>query len=78
VLQKTLAAEEHLIIDNRYVIAFSDTVQYKLVKASASMRVSLMSGEGLVNRFTGPGDVYYQTRGRPGAGFFSRILDAVF
>jgi uncharacterized protein (TIGR00266 family) len=61
---QTLAPEERLIVDNRYVIAFSTSVQFELVKVTDSIGHSLLSGEGLVNRYTGPGTVYYQTRAR--------------
>jgi uncharacterized protein (AIM24 family) len=33
-----------------------------LVKATAGLKDSVLSGEGLVNRYTGPGEVIYQTR----------------
>lgn len=78
VVHRYLEAEETLYVDNRFMIAFSDTVTYKLVKATESLSDSLMSGEGLVNRYTGPGNIYYQTRGKPTGGFLSVILDAAF
>ncbi|MCM2371440.1 TIGR00266 family protein [Aporhodopirellula aestuarii] len=78
VVHRELAADETIFVDNRFMVAFSDTVTYKLVKATESVRDSLMSGEGLVNRYTGPGHVYYQTRGRPSGGFLSVLLDAFF
>ncbi|QDT70665.1 hypothetical protein MalM25_36200 [Planctomycetes bacterium MalM25] len=68
VLRRELAEGERFVIDNKYVVAFSDTVEYQLVKATESLRDSFFSGEGLVNRYTGPGTVYYQTRCRPMAG----------
>ncbi len=73
-----LAAGERLFVDNRFVVAFSDTVEFQLVKATDSLKDSLFSGEGLVNRYTGPGHVYYQTRGKPGVGFLSRLFEAAF
>lgn len=69
---------EKFFVDNRFVVAFSDTVDYQLVKATESVKDSLLSGEGLVNRYTGPGDVYYQTRGKPSAGVLTRVFDAAF
>lgn len=77
VVERELAAEENLYVDNRFVIAFSDTVRYQLVKASGSVKDSLMSGEGLINRYTGPGRVYYQTRGKPGFGLLGHLVDAI-
>lgn len=74
VVSRTLDAEERLIIDNRYVIAFSTTVKYELVKVTDSIGHSLLSGEGLVNRYTGPGTVFYQTRPKPRNGGLLRDL----
>lgn len=78
VVSRTLAAEERLIIDNRYVIAFSTTVTFELVKVTDSLGHSLFSGEGLVNRYTGPGTVFYQTRPKPRDGNLLRDLAATF
>lgn len=76
VVHQELQADETLLVDNRYMVAFSDTVAYQLIKATESLKDSLMSGEGLVNRYTGPGHVYYQTRGKPTGGFLSTLIDA--
>ncbi|MCA9133715.1 MAG: TIGR00266 family protein [Planctomycetales bacterium] len=78
IVQRTLAADEKFFVDNRFVIAFSESIQYQLVKATRSVKDSLLSGEGLVNRYTGPGTLFYQTRGRPATGMFTRVLDAAF
>ncbi|MCA9190329.1 MAG: TIGR00266 family protein [Planctomycetales bacterium] len=69
---------EKVFIDNRYVVAFSHAVKYELVKATTSVKDSVFSGEGLVNRYTGPGKVYYQTRGKPSAGLLTALADAAF
>jgi len=76
VVHRQLDAEESFFVDNRFMVAFSDTVTYKLVKATESVKDSLLSGEGLVNRYTGPGHLYYQTRGKPTGGILSAIVDA--
>lgn len=68
VIRRDLAEGERFVVDNKYVVAFTDTVEYQLVKATDSLRDSFFSGEGLVNRYTGPGSVYYQTRSRPSMG----------
>ncbi|TWU00408.1 hypothetical protein Pla108_13590 [Botrimarina colliarenosi] len=68
IVRRELAEGERFVVDNKYVVAFSDTVEYQLVKATDSLRDSVFSGEGLVNRYTGPGTVYYQTRSRPSMG----------
>lgn len=77
IIERTLAEGEQFLLDNRYVVAFSETVSYQLVKASQSFRDSLMSGEGLINRFTGPGRLYYQTRPKPTVGFLQYLFNAV-
>ena len=77
IVERTLAEGEQFLIDNRYVVAFSETVTFQLVKASRSLRDSLMSGEGLVNRYTGPGRLYYQTRVKPSVGFLGYLLNAL-
>lgn len=77
IIERTLAADEHFLIDNRYVVAFSESVTYQLVKSSDRLRDSLMSGEGFINRFKGPGRLLYQTRVKPAAGFFGQLLNAV-
>lgn len=68
VIEQPLAEEEQFVVDNRYVIAFRDTVSFELVKATEDFASSIMSGEGFVNRYRGPGEVYYQTRAKQRAG----------
>ncbi len=75
IVHQELSAGENFVVDNRFVIAFSDTVTFQLVKASKDVVGSYFSGGGLVNRYTGPGVVIYQTRGRPTSGMFSRLFD---
>jgi uncharacterized protein (TIGR00266 family) len=75
-LRKDLAEGEQFVIDNRYVVAFSTTVTFQLVKASKRLADSLMSGEALVNKFTGPGRIYYQTRVKPSPSFLGYLLNA--
>ena len=76
VVDKQLEEGEVFFVDNRFVVAFSDSVKYQLVKATDSVKDSLMSGEGLVNRYTGPGRLIYQTRGKPGVGFIGHLINA--
>jgi uncharacterized protein (TIGR00266 family) len=73
-----LGPDEMVIIDNRFVVAFSDSVKYRLIKATQSIKDSLMSGEGLVNQYRGPGDVYFQTRGKPSGGLLTTLFQAAF
>ncbi len=78
IVEHELIDEENFFVDNKFVVAFSDTVSYQLVKATESVKDSLFSGEGLINKFTGPGKVFYQSRGRPSEAWWARILGASF
>lgn len=75
IIKRTLAEGERLIVDNEYVLVFADTIRYELVTASAGIKDSLMSGEGLVNRYTGPGELYIQTRSRQRGSVMGSILN---
>jgi len=68
----TLAPGETRIIDNSHMVAWSANANYKIEKASKGWVSSFTSGEGLVCRFQGPGDVYIQTRNSPGFGSWVR------
>jgi uncharacterized protein (TIGR00266 family) len=57
----TLKPGQTLIVDNFHLVAFSDTCNYKVTK-SGGLKETLLGGEGLVTRITGPGDVYIQTK----------------
>jgi uncharacterized protein (TIGR00266 family) len=52
---------ESLIVDNFHLVAFSETCTYK-VEAFGGLKETLLSGEGLVTRISGPGDVLLQTK----------------
>ncbi len=73
-IQRDLAAGERYVLDNRYIVAFDRDMQYETVKVAGSLRHSFMSGEGFVNRFTGPGMLLYQTRARPSQGFLRGLF----
>lgn len=57
----TLAPGETMTLDTGHVVAFDDSVQYRVRKAG-SWKSTLLGGEGLVTDFTGPGRVWLQTR----------------
>jgi uncharacterized protein (TIGR00266 family) len=76
VVEQTLAEGERFVLDNRYIVAFASTLTYETVKITDSVRHSIFSGEGLVNRFTGPGSLLYQTRARPKRGFLVGLFNA--
>lgn len=62
VFQKTLAAGELYRVDTGHIVAFEESVTYKLKKASKGLFSTLASGEGLVGEYTGPGKIWVQTR----------------
>jgi len=57
----TLKPGQTMIVDNFHLVAFSDTCSYKVTKFGG-LKETLLGGEGLVTRITGPGDVYIQTK----------------
>ena len=57
----TLKPGQTLIVDNFHLVAFSDTCSYKVTKFGG-LKETLLGGEGLITRITGPGEVYIQTK----------------
>jgi len=62
VFEKTLAPGEVHIVDTNHIVAFEETIQYKVKKAAKGIFSTLASGEGLVCEYTGPGKMWVQTR----------------
>jgi uncharacterized protein (TIGR00266 family) len=58
------------IVDSGHIVAFSDTLDFRIRKAARSWLGSMKSGEGIVAEFTGPGVVYVQTRSPRAFGSF--------
>lgn len=60
---KTLRPGERYVVDTGHLVAWEGHMQYSLRKASqAGLFRSMMSGEGMVAEFTGPGEILIQTR----------------
>jgi uncharacterized protein (TIGR00266 family) len=59
---------EEIIIDNGHLVAWPDGMFYRIEKASSGWFSSFTSGEMLVCRFQGPGQVLIQTRNPSGFG----------
>lgn len=79
IARRELAEGERVLLDNRFVVAFRDTVTFELVTLTKELGTAALSGEGLVNRYTGPGTVVYQTRGaQRGGGLLSLIAQTIF
>ena len=60
--RKRLAAGERYVVDTGHLVAWEGTTQYTLRKAAAGFFRSMVSGEGVVAEFTGPGEILIQTR----------------
>src|SRR5258705_10643157 len=60
--RKRLQPGERYVVDTGHLVAWEGTTQYTLRKAAACLFRSMMSGEGIVAEFTGPGELLIQTR----------------
>jgi uncharacterized protein (TIGR00266 family) len=60
--RKRLQAGERYVVDTGHLVAWEGTTQYTLRKAAAGFFRSMMSGEGIVAEFSGPGELLIQTR----------------
>lgn len=60
--RKRLQPGERYVVDTGHLVAWEGTTQYTLRKAAAGFFRSMMSGEGIVAEFTGPGELLIQTR----------------
>ncbi|MDT7807855.1 MAG: hypothetical protein QOJ70_1668 [Acidobacteriota bacterium] len=60
--RKRLSAGERYVVDTGHLVAWEGTTQYTLRKAAAGFFRSMVSGEGVVAEFTGPGELLIQTR----------------
>ena len=49
------------VVDTGHIVAFEDTLNFKVTKAADGWISSLLSGEGLVCKFEGKGKLYCQT-----------------
>lgn len=58
----SLAAGEDAVVDNGHLVAWPADMPYKLGKAAKGWVSTVTSGEILACRFTGPGDIYIQSR----------------
>lgn len=60
--RKRLAPGERYVVDTGHLVAWEGTTQYTLRKAASSFFRSMVSGEGIVAEFAGPGEILIQTR----------------
>ncbi len=55
-------------VDTGHIVAFEDTLEFKIGKAGTSLIGSFLGGEGLVCKFNGSGKLYCQTHNPPSFG----------
>jgi uncharacterized protein (TIGR00266 family) len=60
--RKRLAPGERYVVDTGHLVAWEGSTQYTLRKAAAGFFRSMVSGEGIVAEFIGPGEILIQTR----------------
>jgi len=60
--RRRLQAGERYVVDTGHLVAWEGTTQYTLRKAASGFFRSMMSGEGIVAEFIGPGELLIQTR----------------
>ncbi len=56
------------VVDTGHIVAFEDTLQFEMGKASSSLVGSFLGGEGLVCKFNGRGKLYCQSHNPPSFG----------
>lgn len=62
IYRKRLAPGERYVVDTGHLVAWEGSTQYTLRKAASGFFRSLVSGEGIVAEFNGPGEILIQTR----------------
>jgi uncharacterized protein (TIGR00266 family) len=60
--RKQLQPGERYVVDTGHLVAWEGSTQYTLRKAASGFFRSMVSGEGIVAEFTGPGEILIQTR----------------
>jgi len=60
--RKMLRPGERYVVDTGHLVAWEGSTQYTLRKAASGFFSSMMSGEGIVAEFVGPGELLIQTR----------------
>jgi uncharacterized protein (TIGR00266 family) len=61
---KKVSINGSYIVDTTHIVAFDSRINYN-VQAVGGMKSTFLSGEGLVCRYTGQGDLWIQTRSAP-------------
>lgn len=60
--RRMLKPGERYVVDTGHLVAWEASMQYALRKAASGFFRTMVSGEGIVAEFTGPGELLIQTR----------------
>lgn len=63
-----VSVQGEYVVDTGHIVAFEDTLEFNVVKASKSLVGSILGGEGLVCKFHGQGRLYCQSHNPPSLG----------
>lgn len=74
IIENELKTGEVYKVDTGHIVAFEESVSYSIKKSSKSLISSLLSSEGLICEFRGPGKIYYQNRNLKG---FAKLLSSL-
>jgi uncharacterized protein (TIGR00266 family) len=66
---KRVTVNGEYIVDTTHIVAFPSTMNYN-VQTVGGLKATFLSGEGIVCRYTGQGDIYIQTRSGPAFAFW--------
>ena len=61
---KKIPIDGQYIVDTTHIVAFDESINYN-VETVGGFKATFLSGEGLVCRYTGKGDLWIQTRSAP-------------
>lgn len=59
---------DEYVVDTGHIVAFEETLNFSIGKASGSLVGSILGGEGLVCKFSGQGKLYCQSHNPPNFG----------
>lgn len=61
IYEKLIGAGEKYVVDTSHLVAFDANMEVKMLRVGG-FKSTMLSGEGLVGEFTGPGHLYIQSR----------------
>lgn len=62
ILKKNLRAGERFIVDTNHIVLRDSDMEYSVELVTGKGISSLASGEGYIMKFTGPGEIWYQSK----------------